>query len=55
MCTLGDTGDNMACWCRNYYYGMIEFNLVSFSTQKYQGMPLPYDKGDEILRKITGV
>ena len=33
---------------------MLEFKLVSFSTQNYQDMHLPYDKGDEILRKNAG-
>jgi hypothetical protein len=41
----------MVYFCHNYYYGMLEFKLVSFSIQKYQDMCLPYDKGDEIVRK----
>jgi len=44
----------MVYCCHSYYYGMLEFKLVTFSTQKAQYMCLPYDKGDEILRKNDG-
>jgi hypothetical protein len=54
LCAHRDKGENMVCCCHNYYYGVLEFKLVRFSTQKYQDMCLPYDKGDDILRKNAG-